>query len=84
MKVQILGTGCPRCRALSANAEQAIAELGVAAEIEKVERIADIARMGVAITPALAVDGVVRSAGHILSVGQVKEILAPGSGNRPR
>lgn len=75
MKVQILGTGCPKCRALTANAEQAIAELGLSAEVEKVERIADIARMGVVMTPALAVDGEVRSSGHLLSVHQVKEIL---------
>ncbi len=76
MKVQILGTGCPKCRALTANAEQAIAELGLAAEIEKVEQIKDIARMGVAMTPALAVDGQVKSSGHLLSVRQVKEILS--------
>lgn len=77
MKVQILGTGCPKCRALTANAEAAIAELGIAADIEKVESIAAIARMGVAMTPALAVDGQVKSAGHLLSVGQVKRLLAP-------
>lgn len=76
MKVQILGTGCAKCRALVANAEKAVEELGLAAEIEKVEGIADIARMGVLITPALAVDGEVRSSGHLLSVHQVKKILA--------
>lgn len=75
MKVQILGTGCPKCRALTANAEEAIRELGIVAEIEKVEKIADIARMGVMLTPALALDGVVQSSGHLLSVHQVKEIL---------
>ena len=76
MKVQILGTGCPKCKALTANAEKAIAELGLAAEIEKVEKIKDIARMGVAMTPALAVDGDVKSSGHLLSVEQVKKLLA--------
>ena len=76
MKVQILGTGCAKCRALTANAEKAIAELGIDAEIEKVEKIADIARMGVAVTPGLAVDGEVRASGRLLPVEQVKEILA--------
>jgi small redox-active disulfide protein 2 len=76
MKLQILGTGCPKCRALTANVEKAVAELGLAAEIEKVEKIADIARMGVAMTPALAVDGDVKSSGHLLSVEQVKKLLA--------
>ncbi len=76
MKVQILGTGCPKCKALTANAEKAISEMGLTAEIEKVEKIKDIARMGVAMTPALAVDGDVRSSGHLLSVEQVKRLLA--------
>jgi len=75
MKVQILGTGCAKCKALTANAEKAIEELGLAAEIEKVEGMADIARMGVLMTPALAVDGQVKSSGHLLSIEQVKRIL---------
>lgn len=77
MKIQILGTGCPKCRTLTANAEQAVRELGLAARVEKVEGMADIARMGVLMTPALAVDGEVKSSGHLLSVHQVKKILAP-------
>lgn len=75
MKVQILGTGCPKCKALTLNAERAIQELGMAAEIVKVEKIADIARMGVMMTPGLAVDGQVKASGHVLSVAEVKEIL---------
>jgi len=75
MKVQILGPGCAKCKALTANAEKAIEELGLAAEIEKVEGMADIARMGVLMTPALAVDGQVKSSGHLLSIEQVKRIL---------
>jgi small redox-active disulfide protein 2 len=78
MKVQILGTGCSNCRTLMANAEKAIAELGLSAEIEKVEKIADIARMGAIMTPALAVDGEVRSVG-VQPVNKVKEILAAAS-----
>jgi small redox-active disulfide protein 2 len=80
MKVQILGTGCPKCRALTANAEKAIAELGITAEIEKVEKIADIARMGAMMTPALAIDGQLKSTG-LLPVSKVKEILAAANGS---
>jgi small redox-active disulfide protein 2 len=75
MKVQILGTGCPKCRALTANAEKAIQELGISAEIVKVEKIADIARMGAMMTPGLAVDGQLKSTG-VLPVSKLKEILA--------
>jgi len=75
IKVQILGTGCPKCRTLTANAEAAIAELGLDAEIVKVDQVKDIVRMGVMTTPALAVDGAVKSSGHLLSVEQVKRIL---------
>jgi small redox-active disulfide protein 2 len=79
MKVQILGTGCPKCRTLAAHAELAIAELGLTAEIEKVDQIADIARMGALMTPALAVDGQVKAVG-LQPVARVKEILAAASG----
>jgi small redox-active disulfide protein 2 len=75
-KVQILGTGCPKCKALTANAEAAIKELGLDAEIEKVEQIKDIMAMGVMMTPALAVDGVVKGSGRVLTVDQVKVALA--------
>ncbi|HSJ06867.1 MAG TPA: thioredoxin family protein [Longimicrobiales bacterium] len=75
MKVQILGTGCSKCRALTANAETAISELGIDARIEKVEKIADIARMGAMMTPGLAVDGQLKATG-VLPVSRVKEILS--------
>jgi small redox-active disulfide protein 2 len=75
MKVQILGTGCPKCKALTANAEAAIGDLGLDAEIVKVDQIGDIMAMGVMMTPALAVDGVVKASGRLLSVEQVKALL---------
>jgi small redox-active disulfide protein 2 len=81
MKVQILGTGCPKCRALTANVEKAIAELGLDAQIEKVEKIADIARMGVMMTPGLAVDGTVVESGHVVSVPRIREILQAREGS---
>jgi small redox-active disulfide protein 2 len=75
MKVQILGTGCPKCRALTANVEKAIAELGLTAEIEKVEKIADIARMGVMMTPGLAVNGTVLASGQLPTIPKIRELL---------
>lgn len=76
MKVQILGTGCLKCRTLAANAEAAVAELGLKAEVEKVEDIHDIAAMGVALTPALVVDGDVKTTGRLLSVSQIAKLLS--------
>jgi small redox-active disulfide protein 2 len=75
MKIQILGTGCSKCKALVANTEKAIQELGITAELEKVERIADIARMGVMMTPGFVVDGQVRATGQLLPVSRIKELL---------
>jgi small redox-active disulfide protein 2 len=76
MKIQILGTGCPKCKTLTANAEKAVMELGIQAEIEKVTDIKEIMAFGVMMTPALAVDGVVKSSGHLLSLEQIKKIIS--------
>lgn len=76
MKIQILGTGCPKCKTLTANAEKAVAELGVQVEIEKVTDIKEIMAFGVMMTPALAIDGVVKSTGHLLSPEQIKKLLS--------
>jgi small redox-active disulfide protein 2 len=74
-KIQILGTGCPKCKTMMANAEAAVKAAGVEATVEKVDQIADIMKMGVMITPALAVDGVVKSAGKVLSADDIKKFL---------
>jgi small redox-active disulfide protein 2 len=74
-KIQILGTGCPKCKMLMANAETAVKELGIQAEISKVDQIQDIVKMGVMMTPALAVDGTVKSAGKVLSSDDIKKLL---------
>lgn len=78
MKIQILGTGCPKCKALEANAREAAAVIGVAAEFEKVTDIDAIMNMGVMMTPALAVDGYVKSMGRILNKDQIINILKEG------
>lgn len=74
-KIQILGTGCPKCRQLASNAEAAVRALGIEAQIEKVERIADIMKFGVMGTPALVVDGQVKSVGKALSAEEIKKML---------
>ena len=75
MKIQILGTGCPKCKKLTQHAEEAVKALGLVAEIEKVTQISDIMKFGVMMTPAVAIDGVVKSAGKLLSVEEIKGLL---------
>ena len=75
-KIQILGTGCPKCKLLFANAETAVKSAGLEAQIEKVEKIADIVKFGVMSTPALVVDGQVKSVGKILSSDDIEKYLA--------
>ena len=75
MKIQVLGSGCPKCRQLAENARAAAEQLGVAFELEKITDINEMIRFGVMVTPALAVDGKVRSAGKVLSVDEIKTLL---------
>ncbi|MFC2060963.1 thioredoxin family protein [Elusimicrobiota bacterium] len=76
MKIEILGTGCPKCKKLAENAEAAIKELGLDAEIVKVTKINEIMNYGVMITPALAVDGDVKSVGKVLNMDEIKKIIS--------
>ena len=76
MKIQILGSGCAKCKLLEENARAAVAELGLDAEVVKVSDMETIMGMGVMSTPALAVDGVVKSSGRVLSKDQVAAFLA--------
>jgi len=75
MKIEILGVGCPKCKQLTANAEAAVKELNIQAEVGKVTDIAKITECGVMMTPALAVDGKVVSSGKVLSKDEIKKIL---------
>ncbi|MCX7656502.1 MAG: thioredoxin family protein [Treponemataceae bacterium] len=75
MKIQILGSGCPKCRQLEENARQAVAQLGIVAEIEKITNIDDIMNMGVMMTPALAIDGKVKEMGKVLSPESIIQII---------
>jgi small redox-active disulfide protein 2 len=76
VRIQVLGTGCAKCKQLTANSERAVAELGLAASVEKVEDLREIMKFGVMTTPALAVDGKVRAAGKLLTPDEVKALLA--------
>ena len=74
-KLQILGTGCPKCKKLAENTEAAARDLDIEYEIEKVTDINEIMKFGVMMTPALAVDGEVKSVGNVPSVEEVKNLL---------
>ena len=75
MIIHILGTGCPKCKMLENNAKEAAKELGLNAEILKVDNIDDIMNFGVMITPGLVIDNIVKSTGKVLTKEQIKEII---------
>ena len=75
MKIEILGTGCPKCKKLFQNTEEAVKDLNLEAEVVKVEDIQKIMNAGVMMTPAFAVDGEVKSTGKVLSVDEIKNII---------
>jgi len=79
MKIQILGTGCPKCKMLEQNALEASRVPGIQAEVEKVTDLNDIMNMGVMITPALVINGTVKSTGKVLSKEKITEILRGGN-----
>lgn len=76
MKIEILGTGCPKCKKLTENANKAVEELGIIAEIGKVTDLNQIAKYGVMMTPALVVDGEVKTSGKVLSIEEIKTMLS--------
>ncbi len=73
--IQTLGTGCPKCAKLAANAEAAARELGIEFKTEKVTELQEIMKFGVMMTPALAVDGVVKCVGRVPAVDEIKAML---------
>ena len=75
MKIEILGTGCPKCRKLFDNVEKAVKDLNLKAEVVKEEDIQKIVSAGVMLTPALTVDGEVKSVGKVLSPDEIRKIL---------
>ncbi|NLW33054.1 MAG: thioredoxin family protein [Fibrobacter sp.] len=74
-KIQVLGTGCPKCKKLYETALQAVTEASIEAEVIKVEDINEIMKMGVMMTPALAIDGEVRISGRVPRIAEIKDLL---------
>ena len=74
-KVQILGTGCPKCKKLAENAQAAAKDSGIECQIEKVTDINEIMKFGVMVTPALVIDGKVKSVGKVLALAEMKKFL---------
>ncbi len=75
-KIQILGTGCPKCNMLASVAKDAADEMGIEYELEKVTQINDIMSFGVMVTPALVIDGEVKVTGKVPKADEIKEMLA--------
>lgn len=71
MDIKVLGTGCAKCKQLFAEAEKAIAEAGVAADLSKVEKLDDIMAFGVMMTPALVIDGQVKCSGKLPKAAEI-------------
>ncbi|MDD5528609.1 MAG: thioredoxin family protein [bacterium] len=78
MKIEILGIGCAKCKQTYANAEKAVSDLGISAEIVKVEKIDEIMKYSVMMTPAVVVDGVVKCSGKMPTVEEIKSWIKPG------
>ena len=76
IKIQILGTGCPKCKKLAENSEAAAKDLGIDYEIQKVTDINEIMKFGAMMTPALAVDDQVKTVGKVNSVEEIKKIIS--------
>lgn len=75
MQILVLGPGCSRCKTLAQLTEQAVEELGVSAEINKVTDLKEIMALGVMMTPALAVNGTIKLAGRVPSLEDIKKLL---------
>ena len=73
--VQVLGIGCPKCRLLAASAEAAARELGIPCAVEKITNLQRITGLGVAVLPALVIDGAVKSVGKVPNIDEIKALL---------
>lgn len=75
MKIEILGSGCPKCKQLYENTQEALKTIGKEAEVVKVEDINKITEYGILMTPGFVVDGEIKSVGKVLSAGEIKKII---------
>jgi len=81
MNIKILGTGCPRCKSLEQVTRNAVAEMGISADIEKVEDIVKIMNYGVMHTPVLVIDEKIIISGRVPSLSEIKEVLIKNNNN---
>lgn len=75
IKIEVLGSGCAKCKRLFANAEQAVKDLKIVAEVVKVEDMVEIVGRGVMIPPALFINGEVQAEGRIPDVNEIRKML---------
>ena len=75
MKIEILGTGCPKCETVAKNAQEAVTQLGIQVDVVKVTDITEIAARGVMLTPALVIDGEIKAVGKVPTVEEIKAWL---------
>ena len=75
MRIEILGTGCAKCKATEKVVKKAVEELGIQAEVVKIEDLQEIVNRGVMMTPAVVVDGEVKIVGHTPTVDEIKKII---------
>ncbi len=75
MKIEILGTGCPKCKATEKVVKKVVEELGKDVEVVKVEDLQEIVNRGVMMTPAVVIDGEVKIVGHVPSSDEIKKLL---------
>jgi len=75
MKIEVLGPGCPKCKKLADAVREAVAELGIDAEIVKVDKITDIVKYGVMLTPALVIDGKVKIFGKVPAKDEIQKLI---------
>lgn len=75
VEIKVLGTGCPKCRALYSTVAETVKEMGVQAEVVKVEDIKEILEAGVMLTPGLMVNGVLKASGKVPSKAELKRYI---------
>jgi len=75
MKIEVLGTGCAKCRTTEKVVKKAVEELGIQAEVVKVEDLQEIIDRGVMMTPAVIIDGEIRIVGHTPTVDEIKKLI---------
>lgn len=73
--IKVLGPGCPKCKTTFSNAEEAVKQLGIEVELEKIEDIVEMMKYNVLTTPVLMVDGEIKIKGRVATVNEIKELL---------